>query len=75
MPLPSTPFPLYLSAGLDYWLIKNSWSKLYGNDGFIKIKRGDRDCGISTEGAVAVVAADRVRPGADSRRLEGVRQW
>jgi len=60
---------------MDYWLIKNSWSKLYGNDGFIKIRRGDHDCGVSTEGAVAVVSKGHVRPGAGSRVLEAVRQW
>ena len=60
---------------MDYWLIKNSWSKLYGTDGFIKIKRGDKDCGVASEGAVAVAAKTHVKPGADSRVLEAVRQW
>ncbi len=61
--------------GLDYWLVKNSWSKLYGMDGFIRIARGERDCGISTDGIVAVVASEHVRPGADRRALESVREW
>lgn len=35
---------------------RSSWSKLYGDDGFIKIARGSNDCGISTQGAIAVVS-------------------
>ena len=26
--------------GIPYWLIKNSWGKSFGDDGFIKVKRG-----------------------------------
>eukprot|EP00195_Chlamydomonas_chlamydogama_P002895 CAMPEP_0202919314 /NCGR_PEP_ID=MMETSP1392-20130828/75519_1 /ASSEMBLY_ACC=CAM_ASM_000868 /TAXON_ID=225041 /ORGANISM="Chlamydomonas chlamydogama, Strain SAG 11-48b" /LENGTH=602 /DNA_ID=CAMNT_0049612635 /DNA_START=31 /DNA_END=1836 /DNA_ORIENTATION=- len=50
-------------TGIDYWLVKNSWSKLYGTDGFIRIVRGAHDCGISSEPSVAVVAAQYKRPG------------
>ncbi|XP_044269569.1 cathepsin B-like [Tribolium madens] len=32
--------------GLDYWLIANSWSKSWGENGFFKILRGQNECGI-----------------------------
>ena len=61
------------ASGHDYWLVKNSWSKLFGIDGFIKIKRGEGDCGIATEGAVAVVSKEERRGGRDLRILEAAR--
>ena len=62
-------------TGLDYWLVKNSWSKLYGIDGYIRIKRGDGDCGIATEGSVAVIEDDHKMEGRDIRILEAVKRW
>jgi len=33
-------------SGIPYWLIKNSWGKSFGDNGFIKVKRGT--CGIGS---------------------------
>jgi len=32
--------------GIDYWLVKNSWGPNWGDNGFIKIRRGTNECGI-----------------------------
>ena len=34
-------------AGVDYWLMANSWDTTWGDNGFFKIKRGD--CGVDSQ--------------------------
>lgn len=35
--------------GHDYWLVKNTWSSYWGDQGYIKIARSPHDCGIATQ--------------------------
>jgi len=37
----------------DYWILANSWDPDWGEDGFIRIKKGDGECGIGNLGAEA----------------------
>jgi len=37
----------YGTDGMDYWKVKNSWGTTWGEEGFIRLKKGTNECGIS----------------------------
>ena len=41
--------------GVDYWLIRNSWSSYWGDQGYVKIAQTPNDCGVSTSPTYAVI--------------------
>lgn len=63
--------------GHPFWMIKNSWSKYWGEDGFIRISRR-HDCGVTDDPILAVVdeeaaATARLRTGRTSAAASAAR--
>lgn len=40
---------------MPYWIVKNSWSEKWGEDGFFRIARGTGKCGINLAVATSIV--------------------
>jgi len=58
--------------GEKYWLIKNSWSSLWGDEGYVKISQRDNYCGVATDASWALLAQP---PGNGSIALSHFPVW
>ena len=41
--------------GQAYWLIKNSWSTHWGNDGYVLMSQKDNNCGVATDATFVLI--------------------
>ncbi|XP_030644895.1 digestive cysteine proteinase 1 [Chanos chanos] len=42
--------------GKPYWLVKNSWSTYWGNDGYVLMSMKDNNCGVATDATYVTLA-------------------
>lgn len=39
-----------------HWILRNSWSTIWGDEGYFRVRMGERDCGVSADPGFPVVA-------------------
>ncbi|CAD7941096.1 unnamed protein product [Amoebophrya sp. A25] len=44
-------------TGKKYWTLRNSWSTYWGHEGYFRVVRGKRDCGVSTDAGYPLLNA------------------